>query len=339
MSDPLTFGARFKSAAERIREAGEIRDEAARNVLPFNVTFLDDVFRGILPHDLVLIGAGTGAGKTHLASIIAETNVVAGKRVHFFALEAEPNEIENRIHYRMISKFAWEKRIRGCEDLNYPDWYLHRCDSIISEEVEEAARRRIEKAFPNLFTYYRDQEFTMHDISRLFLSIQDQTDLIILDHIHYVDDEDGVSENRSLKRIAKTVRDVSLSMGKPVILIAHLRKKEARTVLIPSLDDFHGSSDLTKIVTKCVLLSRAVDWPSEDSHVVNTYVYDPKHRMAGSSGLCAVAGFDLGTQRYEKEYLLGRMSLAGDKFIPLGEEELPRWAKHAKRGQALEEVL
>ena len=214
----LSFGLDgFKSAAERLRGEEEDRRRLVSRSLKFGVRFLDDALAGILPHDLILVGAYTGAGKTALVSLIAQENVRAGKRVHYFALEAEPNEIERRLKYRaLVDRFYADHRVTPDEKdrLNYRDWYWGRLDDVLGRyesDVEDWGAT--ESA--TLSTYYRGTSFTGDELERLFRAIQDQTDLVILDHLHYVDTdgEDHVYDEACHACMARPLS----TMNQPVI--------------------------------------------------------------------------------------------------------------------------
>ena len=71
-------------------------------LLKFGVSFVDDSLLGILPDDLILVGAPSGVGKTQFCVNLALANVSVGKRVHFFALEAGKYEIERRLKWQIL---------------------------------------------------------------------------------------------------------------------------------------------------------------------------------------------------------------------------------------------
>jgi len=48
-----------------------IRESLTRNRLSFGIQYLDDALKGIIATDLVVLAAGTGVGKSELASSIA----------------------------------------------------------------------------------------------------------------------------------------------------------------------------------------------------------------------------------------------------------------------------
>jgi hypothetical protein len=325
--DPIfDFGLSFESSANRIRGERQRRAELTKRLLQYDVTFLDDCLRGILPNHLVIIGASTGAGKTELAQMIAMNNVRAGKRVHYFALEAEPDEIERRTKFKMLARMASEAQ-RSLIGFNYADWYLGRCDDIVGD-FEDEAEEDMHRLYSGLKTYYRGSRFGFEDIKRLFLAVQSETDLIVLDHLHYID-VDEENENRGMKHAVKTIRDTSLAMGIPVILVVHLRKKDIRVkTLVPDLDQVHGSSDITKIATHTIMLApaRGDNVPSKGTAFANTFMSVPKDRMSGQSGIVALCRFDLRFRTYETTYTLGRAAGQGDFFEPLDLAEVPRWA-------------
>jgi replicative DNA helicase len=330
--DPLTFdfGIGFESSADRIKGERLDRRELVARGLPFGVPFLDDLLRSILPHDLVLLGAETGAGKTEMARIISSSNAKAGRNVYYFALEAEPKEIERRTKFAILCELVGERRSGRLGELNYPDWYREKCNDAIAGLDGEAEEILAEK-YKTLHTYYRGSKFDHTDIKRLFLAIQSQADLIVLDHLHYVDIEDD-NENRGFKTTIKMIRDVALGIGKPVILIAHLRKRDQRAKsIVPHVEDFHGSSDIIKVVTSAVMLAPARCMPSTEDGISNTFMHVPKDRMGGQTGLVALCQFDRRLKSYAPHYTLGRSAKGGDGFEQLGIGEVPRWAKHHKR--------
>lgn len=335
--DPIkfSFGLNFLPAPERMRGEAEERKALVARELGYHDAFLDDVLRGILPHDLILLCAETGAGKTDRAVGIARANVQRGKRVHYFALEAEDKEIERRAKYTALAELAFQANVVGVDRLNYPDWYRGKCDDVIAR-FEYDAERMVGLQLRTLHTYYRGSSFGHDDIKRLFLAIKDETDLIILDHLHYVDIEDE-NENRGFKKTVKMIRDVSLGIGVPILVVAHLRKRDMRSrSIVPDIEMVHGSSDVIKICTQVIMMAPARSLPAKTSYIANTFVHVPKDRMGGASGYVALCHYDRRFRTYAPHYTLGRQSFAGDTFEELSANELPRWAKrHRANGGGL----
>lgn len=333
---PIDFGtAGFKSAAERVRGERAERLEDSKRIIPYGVPYLDDYTCGILRNDFVILGALTGAGKTSMATGIAKRALKEGRRVHFFALEAEPNEIERRLKFRLIVEAVYKTvpTPAWAAGFDYLEWRIGKWDDFV-QQYERIADETIARDYRNLVTYYRGRDFRAEDISRFFRAVQDQTDLIILDHLHYVDFDDETAETRAIRKIVMTIRDVALEIGIPVIVLAHLRKPKGHRTLLPQLDDFHGSSEITKRATVCIILAPAVDAPSDKAYLARTYIHVGKHRARGASHLVARHDFHLGAREYSGTYELGRISFKGDTYDVIEPKRIPRWAAHCRIKEA-----
>ncbi len=320
----------MKGFDERFKKERALRLQNGQNVLSFGVPFLDDALGGIYANDLIVLGSRTGGGKTQQVMLTALANARAGKRVHFFALEAEEYEIERRMRYQILAQRFYADPNRPRVYLNYLDWYYGNLDSALSRyenEIDQAG-----SMFPSLKIYYRSGEFTGHEFERIFLGIKDETDLVIVDHLHYFDIDDD-NENRAVKAIVKKIRDCCLIAGKPVILVSHIRKSDRRMKLIvPDIEDFHGSSDIGKIATKAVTL--APNYEMSTKEIRQTYFSVSKCRVDGArTSSVGVLAYNLNTQSYQRDYFLGRISSDLTEFIPTSSEDLPQWAKGARNGK------
>lgn len=327
--EPLEAAA-FDSFGGRIKGEREERLVMSKRRLSFGVKFLDRALGGIAVKDIVLLGAKTGIGKTTLASIIAESNAEQGKRVHYFALEAEHREIERRIKFRVLSRLAYQRSVAKFKQgrINYLDWYNGELDDILGA-WEGAADELLAEKYKTLHTCYRFKTFKASDLERSILSIQDETDLIIVDHLHMVDHDDD-SENRGIKQVIMALRDSALEIGKPVVLVAHLRKTDRRSkFLMPDLDDFHGTSEISKLVTKAVLLAPAYDQETKASYSWNTYVHPAKCRQDGTrTRYVGLVPFNAQTGRYDDQFDIGQMIKNGEEFsfMTPGDPKYPLWA-------------
>lgn len=322
MADDFDFGDGFKPSSERLEGEREQRLRQAARVMPFGISYLDDYCLGIHPTDLVVLCAASGAGKTTIAALIAQMASARGKRVHFFALEAHTGEIEQRMLFREICEVIREREFKGF--ITYQQWMYS--GDVVPLDIEEEARKRFAKKVNGMFTYYRGAKFTAEDIQRRFAEVRAETDLILLDHLHYIDSDDP-NDNRALKDITKTIRDAALAMERPVIVVAHLRKRDrTKPRLIPEMEDVHGSSDIVKIATKVIALAPARDRPSADPSVSNTYMQVVKDRFPGTNGFAALCQYDLRTLSYRKSYTVGRLSFAGTEFENV--DKAPHWARH-----------
>lgn len=330
---PLSELGFLPSSYRILEEAGQRRARAARKIL-YHVPYLDDLLLGIFPNDLILLGAWTGVGKTAAASMIAQSNARDGKRVSYFALEAEDLEIERRIKFRIVCDLLWTHRPATARKLSmrYADWYAGTYADQIKHE-ERYADEDMRKNLGTLHTYYRGSTFGVIELVSKVVTLADATDLVVLDHLHYVD-SDGDNENRAYKEAVKTIRDTALRIGVPVICVVHLRKRDNRAgTLVPTLDEVMGSSDIAKIATQAIMLA-PMDTEAYEAHwqkalepcLAPTYVHVAKDRRGGLTPYCAVSCFDLRTSTYEPKYRLGKLSQRGDTFSPVLPEKLPSWA-------------
>jgi len=320
----------FRPMPDRLEGEGEDRVQLASRALGYHHPFLDDVLRALLPNDLVLLGAPTGLGKTDLAMNIAATNAMLGRSVHYFALEAEPRELERRTKFAMLSNLAHSSKHPQAGDLNYADWLLAKCEHVAAD-FNAQVEKVIKKKLSTFWTYYRGQIFGAKDLQKQILDIHKSTDLIVIDHLHYIDIESDENETRAVGDVVKTIRDVSLRVGKPVILIAHLRKREQGSRrLIATIDDFHGSSNIVKICTQAITIERChvVDPPKW--YLAPTFMAVLKDRRAGAPPFVAVTNFDRRTKSYEPEYTLGKLTKGGSEWAPLSDMDKPSWATHHK---------
>lgn len=299
-------------------------------MLSFGIDYLDDAMAGILKNDLVLIGAGSGAGKTQLCCNIALANIEKGKRVHFIALEAEMFEIERRLKYQIFARKFFQDPERPRNNvINFQDWALGDFVDNLEKYEAEAGSDFINK-YRGLHTYYKQDRFDVNDMIAKVVECSADTDLIVIDHVHYFDYEDE-NENRAVKQIAKTARMLTLEQGKPIILVSHLRKSDRySTDLVPGIEEFHGSSDLYKIATKAVTIA-AGKWNPEK---YQTYFRIVKNRFEGSvTRTIGAVNYLTKEGRYESGYKIGDANCKRDGgFVELDISHEPAWARNIKRG-------
>jgi replicative DNA helicase len=304
----------------------EARIEAGKRALSFGVRFLDNAMGGIMPNDLLLLGAKSGVGKTALATIISLHNCAMGKRVHYFALEAEELEIERRMKFQVLASEYYRARFQP-PPIRYLDWAMGRIDHLTGP-YEEQAEQLLRDRLSNLHTFYRFNSFTGDDFCKRLDAIKDETDLVVLDHLHYVDHEGD--ENQGYKQTVKKIRDSALRVGKPVLVVAHVRKGDRRNdTPVPTLEDFHGTSDVPKISTKAIMLAPAFEVEGARPYRLPTYMQVVKCRPDASvTRFAAQVTFNARENKYEPEYGLGRFHDGG--FQVLSADQMPPWAR-AKR--------
>lgn len=319
----------FLAMPVRIHGEKARRHAQAARALNYHHAFLDDLLRAILPHDLILLGAPSGMGKTDLALAVAMSNAMTERRVAYFALEAERDELEMRVKYAWLAAEVWRRNMPGRADFNYTDWYLGRCEHIVGDALDREADQHFLSKLGGLKTYYRGAKFDRGELRKQIAAIADDVELIVIDHLHYVDADDDTDENRSIGDTMKAIRDTVLVLGRPILLVAHLRKRDQRTAaLVPSIDDFHGSSNITKICTQVITISpaTAVDNVDRKWWQAPTFMAVLKDRRAGAPPFVALTNFDKRTRRYDDTYTLGRLTKGGSEFEQLRPGDRPSWA-------------
>lgn len=317
----------FKSASDRSSKETSLREVRMKHILKFGVPFLDDALRGILKTDLILLGAPSGVGKTALCCNIALANIENGKRVHYIALEAEECEIEARLKFPLIAErfFSDPNRPRLEDKFNFTDWYLGKYTGYFAE-YEKIINEYFEKAFRNLFTFYKGEKFGIEQFVHAVMNASIDTDLIIVDHVHYFDIEDE-NENKGIKKIAAMARTLALENEKPIILVAHLRKRDKGNMdLVADLEEFQGASDLYKIATRVITFSSG---PYTESKEYITYFRVPKNRFDG--GVTRFVGklaYSPQEGKYRNEYQIGQSNIKrGEVFEEVNIGLRPSWYK------------
>lgn len=320
------------SSAERVTQEKADRESWGSRVQSWHVEFLNDYLGGIKPYDLCLLGARSGEGKTALATMIAEMSARSGKRVKYFALEADPNEIERRIKYRIAAKRFFDDRAAGKQvqgRISYRDWVLSRAPGWFAG-YETLAEEDMRANLRTLETFYRGTDFTHEHLANMILGEKGSTDLFVVDHLHYIDTpRDARSENEAMKALVKSMRDTALESGVPVICVAHLRKStgDDSRLLVPSLEQFHGSSDITKIATQVLTMSRgSVEKDAGTGRLLGmTYMKIAKDRTMGAPHVIARMSYDINAARYASGYEMGIES--GREFKLLAPADVPDWAR------------
>ncbi len=304
----------------------QTRIKRGENVLNFGITYLDDATKGIFPADLILLGARSGAGKTQICCEILDANVLAGKRVLYVALEAELHEIEHRLKFKIfMTVMRLQKKFEAIE---YDRWILGQYIDQYADQEATAIKIFADK-YKTGFVQYKSDKYDIYDLIETVTYAADQVDLIIIDHVHYFDFTEDLNDNKAIKQIAQTARQLALENNKPLIMVAHLRKADRKiSDLAPDMDEFHGSSDLAKIATKIITIA-----PGKDVRNGNyeTYIRIPKNRFnGGCSQMVARTYFDPKGDGYEKQYDLGWANQ--EKFEPFKENAYPRWARKESGG-------
>lgn len=323
-SATLDLGPRFERESNHLPSLLSRRDEFNARRIPFGNDYLDDCLGGVYPDDLILIGAATGVGKTALAVNIAWS---AAQRaldpVYLFALEAEAGEVAARIAFGALSG-------RSGKSYDFGGWWRGRYKDL--DAYWPQVQVEIETQLGRIRTLYkRKGDFTNHNLSQQLEEIPTDAKLVIVDHLHVVDSEQFSNPNSTQHKTVRMLRDFALDRSIPVVAISHLRKKQSaeRQNLMPSIDDLHGTSELSKIATGVILVARDWDTPL-DAGRSSTFVQVAKDRRGRANGMVARLDFNTYGGFYLPGYSLGHIRWEDRKqgFVAVDRKYLPRWAEH-----------
>ena len=327
------------------------------NIMPsrlcrFGIGHLDDALYGILPNDLVVIGADSGAGKSEIGLAIAQYNARAGKKVMLYFLEGGGIEAMARLKWRDIIRVYFDSYKFGV-DLDYRKWRMNLYDEETAKillDIEARVYSEYKTKFKdNLNIYNVTNNFSIDDLLMSLLdlydmekSICDRTlkggfglDLIVIDHLQYFDLTIGENEIQATTKILKEVKKITDIYRIPVVLISHLRKK-GKDRGLPDQEDFYGSSNIPKIASLAITIAPDKENYNLANGIYPTFFRICKSRTGITSNFAIKCDFELRTRTYKKQYQLYRIN----NFGAVSEEalnylELPSWAKEGNCKEGL----
>lgn len=304
----------------------DIIDLTHRTYIPFGIPFLDRAIYGMTPQDLLVVGAASGIGKTAFALEVAKNALFRGKRVLFLALEAEQSEIEMRLRYQILSHlfFSDPNRDKSLR-LDYRSWRFGFCNDIWNYYCDQVKDEEVER-YSLLHTYYKNRRFTINDLTdKIAWARKNGVDLVVLDHLHYINLDPNKSEFSQISEVMHHLRTLNLAYQIPTIVVSHLRKDF--TGIAPTLADFMGHSDIGKVATTAIMISKQPDGYNPEQNTQKTLISIPKNR-AGGVALTGVVDYDLSKNTYSSKYCLAYVQPRSEKVNLITDyASMPKWAK------------
>jgi len=266
-------------------------------VCKYGIGILDKYMGGILPNELVVVGADTGMGKSEIAYKIAITNAQRGKKVLLFALEWDLNEVALRYMQKTISELYPIRTIdfrfnRNKEHSKYVDQ--------IVTGLEWVERVR------NLLIFKKQQVPTMDLLAKMIEEMKEWVDMIIIDHLHYIQFGSASQEIEEIGKVMRQVKQITDTIKKPIIIMSHLRKRKKTDD--PTEQDLYWSSNIAKEANTIILLTRMdneqveklVDnWAQHDMRYAGTKIIVEKSR----TGLAVPTKFSTVYDLDKKDYV------------------------------------
>lgn len=282
------------------------RRKLTARLLYTNIAPIDSAFRGIWPNDFVLLAAKTGSGKTELVTQIAMNVASQGKKVDLFALEASKYEIQRRIKFKILSKLHYDAT--GKTDVSYSAWMRFKLDDLFLP-YQQQLHEQLDILRKNLRIHYRTSTFSLADFVKLYNYYAKDSSLMLCDHAQFFDFDDSQNEQRFVKDMTLKMYDMINTCEVPVVLVSHLRKVDDNKQY-PNLNDIYGSSELSKKVTRALIVCRG-SYDSEKNCFKTIFRFE-KNRE--ESIVAYETLFNLGLKQYSKTFTPGQ--IISDEFVP-----------------------
>lgn len=312
-----------------------------KKLCSFGIKPLDDALIGILPTDLIAIGADSGVGKSELCLNMALYNAERGKKIALYFIEGGAEEAIARIKWKAIRDKYYSEG-HNTVDMDYRKWRMNMLQGTVLDKIEKDCmidllckiedRLQIysfEEGFTvqhliNSLGYFRKQkvEYGMH------VNDGHDVDLIIIDHLQYFTLTNEKSEYQEVTDILMKVKDITINHKIPVVLVSHLRKKDKERGL-PGQEDFMGTSNISKISSICITITPDYAFDNYAEEIYPTFFRFAKSRTKISPSLAVRCNFKLLKGEYENSYEVYSLINDKPKENPLDILKLPKWAKSA----------
>ena len=327
------------------KEEEERTSITENDICTFGLKMLDDPLGGLLRHDMCVIGADSGIGKTELSINIALHNAERGKKVVLYSLEGGAKQAIARIKWNKMCRKYYEKYKNGTT-IDMRAWQMNRHENsaMMSQIENECLMDMNKEMLTNLYIYDSETVPTLADFMQslnCFIAEKDQetpetydfkrligekhnVDLIIIDHLHYFSLTSS-NEYQETSEIVKKIKDITNTYNIPVILISHLRKKDKERGL-PNQEDFHGTSNISKVASLAITIAPCPIGEDHSLGVYPTWFRICKARTGRMSNLATQCNFNTRTNQYDQHYRVFTLAMDNPKEELIG-DRMPRWAK------------
>lgn len=298
----------FLNHTNYIADAATKRKEIdPKSLCTWGIDYLDWHFGGgIAPRSFNLIACESGRGKTTLVSNMAVQNSRIGKRVAFIRLEGDMYDFPDTEKWKHIAPFLiqWKKQGLMTEYFDYQAYRLNRIPNI--EDLEESAEKIIKKDLKNIKLFNKQKiPVNKTTIKPILDSLENKSDLIIIDHLHYFDVSEEANKWIEQMQTVKIINEFVDRVGTPVILVSHVRKGDSKSKKpLLSMEDIQGSSDIFKIAHTVLFMSPHYQAYDQENKRYPTLFYSPKSRYGASTTRVGIKTFNGYLKEYEKGYNL-----------------------------------
>ena len=233
---------------------------------------LDKITSGLHPHELIIIAARPGMGKTAFALNLATNIAISGKTVALFNMEMSGEQLISRM-LASVGQIEGGKLKNG--NLKNEDW----------KRVNEAISRLADTKM-----YIDDTAgMTIGEIRakcRRLASMKDGLDIIIIDYLQLIQGSDRYKGNRvqEVTEISRSLKTLAMELKVPVIALSQLSRSvegKGRANNRPMLSDLRESGSIEQDADIVAMLHREDYYDKTaliDENTSRTTLIIAKHR-------------------------------------------------------------
>lgn len=233
---------------------------------------LDKITSGLHPHELIIIAARPGMGKTAFALNLATNIAIGGKTVALFNMEMGAEQLVTRM-LSSVGQIQGDKLKNG--NLKNEDW----------KRINEAISRLADTKM-----YIDDTAgMTISEIRakcRRLASMKDGLDVIIIDYLQLIQGSERYKGNRvqEVTEISRNLKTLAMELNVPVIALSQLSRSvetKGRKDNRPILSDLRESGSIEQDADIVAMLHREDYYNKEaliDENTSRTTLIIAKHR-------------------------------------------------------------
>lgn len=268
--------------------------------IPTGFKQLDEQIGGLQKGHLVIVGGGTGVGKTAFALNIALSVAERGYKVLIVSLEMK--SVENT--QRFISSYSG----LSANQVIFPhEWQKQALGDKRGDVMERVGKLPI-----YYLTTESGSDVTLEKIRAHVMSLKAThgLDFVIVDYLQLIDvkGKSNTTDAERLEETTKSLKRMAMSQDVPVLALAQLNRESSKGA--PKLSHFKGSSSIEQTANIALLLHRNKnqedqafndDWVDPNLAPDETRVYIGKNRN-GAADISIKFGFNkIITTFYEKK--------------------------------------
>lgn len=221
----------------------------------YHVEELDKRLGGIIGGELVVLGGGTGTGKSEFAFHVAYENAKRGVPTAFISLELSNRDFVARL-------------IRAYSNVNPESFWSGELTKEEKDTINQIADDIRKENYP-LFFRKKKAMLSTEELESIVSSliIEQQCRLIVIDHLHYMGGRSGNEmENQHISNCIRAINGICLKYNIGIITIAHFRKLPNNSHK-PSMHEFRDTSSIEQEASTVLLMWRDMDGIGDQQNI------------------------------------------------------------------------